>query len=240
MEWDHAAVAAWASLFAEAAMVSFGIAVGAMTISVMLGLPIALLRVDGSPLSRRACATIIWALRNVPELPVLYALIFSTWTVVGLGGPGSLATAWVAALGLGMLQAGAAAETWRAGLTAIPIEQVSAARAIGLGRWQTLALIRIPSALQAAQAGWANHWVAQLKATAFLSVFAVPDVLFIAQTAGHAWAAPFSAYALAAALFLALSALPRAATTGLIPHRRSACGEQGVTAKPVTLGRLST
>lgn len=91
------------------------------------------------------------------------------------------------------------AEIARAGMAAVPHGQTEAARALGLGRWQTLRRVELPQMLVLAVPPAAGQAISLLKESAVLSVITVPELTFEATrmvTETLAVAEPYLALAL--------------------------------------------
>lgn len=83
----------------------------------------------------------------------------------------------VGILGLSIYFAGYLAEVFKAGIDAIPEGQSEAARAVGLGTRDTVVYVIAPQMLRNIAAPMGNYFVSILKATPYLAVLAVPEML---------------------------------------------------------------
>jgi polar amino acid transport system permease protein len=111
-------------------------------------------------------------IRSTPALAWLYFLYFVLphYDVV-------LPALAVGILGLSIYFSGYLAEVFKAGIDAIPEGQSEAAKALGLSRTDTLFLILAPQMLRNVAAPVGNYFVSILKATPYLAVIAVPEML---------------------------------------------------------------
>lgn len=115
---------------------------------------------------------LIDAIRSTPILVQLYFLYFVLpyygitlpALVVGIGG-------------LSLYYSGYLAEVFRAGIDAIAPGQSEAAKALGLSRLATIMLVLAPQMLRNIAAPMGNYFVSILKATPYLAVIAVPEML---------------------------------------------------------------
>ncbi|WP_127104296.1 ectoine/hydroxyectoine ABC transporter permease subunit EhuD [Pararhodobacter zhoushanensis] len=115
---------------------------------------------------------VIDAIRSTPVLVQLYFLYFVLpfWGVV-------LPALVVGVIGLSVYYSGYLAEVFKAGIDAIPRGQTEAAKAIGLTRLDVIAFVIAPQMLRNIAAPMGNYFVSILKATPYLAVIAVPEML---------------------------------------------------------------
>jgi polar amino acid transport system substrate-binding protein len=185
--------------FLEAAWVTLEISVLAFLLAVPIGLGLALARVYGAWPARAAARVYIELFRGTPVLLQLYVLYY------GLDDALALSPIEAAVIGLGLNYAAYEAEVYRGALLAIPRGQSEAARALGLGRWQSLRHVIMPQALRHALPPMTNDFVALLKDSAVVGVIAVVELTQRMRIAGvdlRGWLVPGLACAL---LYLALS-----------------------------------
>jgi hypothetical protein len=83
----------------------------------------------------------------------------------------------VGVLGLSLYYSGYLAEVFKAGIDAIPKGQSEAARALSLSRRDALIYVIAPQMLRNIAAPLGNYFVSILKATPYLAVLAVPEML---------------------------------------------------------------
>ncbi|WP_029062841.1 ectoine/hydroxyectoine ABC transporter permease subunit EhuD [Labrenzia sp. DG1229] len=115
---------------------------------------------------------IIDAIRSTPILAQLY-FVFFVLPFYGLTLPPMV----VGVLGLSVYYSGYLAEVYKAGIDAIPRGQWDAAKALHLSRWDTISVIIAPQMLRNIAAPMGNYFVSILKATPYLAVIAVPEML---------------------------------------------------------------
>jgi polar amino acid transport system substrate-binding protein len=185
--------------FAIAALVTLLISVIAFAIAVPLGMVIATARVYGSLPARAIARGYTELFRGTPVLLQLYVLYF------GLADYVKLDAFEAAVIGLGLNYAAYEAEVYRGALLAVPRGQTEAARALGLGRLQTLRHVVFPQAARVALPPMTNDFVALLKDSAIVGVIAVTELtaqMKITSIAMRSWVISGIA---CAALYLALS-----------------------------------
>ncbi|MBZ9856340.1 ABC transporter permease subunit [Mesorhizobium sp. CA13] len=111
-------------------------------------------------------------IRSTPVLAWLYFLYF-VLPHYGVTLPALL----VGILGLSVYFSGYLAEVFKAGIDAIPQGQAEAAKALGLRRTDVVLFILAPQMLRNVAAPVGNYFVSILKATPYLAVIAVPEML---------------------------------------------------------------
>lgn len=174
-------------------------------LAVLLGLPIALLRIYGPAPVARALLVYTEVIRGTPLLIQLMLLYYGLPTV-GIAFP-AVTTAIV---GLGLNYAAYEAEIYRAAILAIPPGQSEAALSLGMGRFQALRWVVVPQALRISLPPSTNDFIALFKDSSLVSVITVVELtktfsIYAASTYTYA-----EIGALTAALYLAMS-LPLAA-----------------------------
>ncbi len=115
---------------------------------------------------------IIDFIRSTPVLAWLYFLYF----VLPFYGIriGAMATG---IIGLSLYYSGYLAEVFKAGIDAVPRGQPEAARALSLSKRDTVLYVIAPQMLRNIAAPLGNYFVSILKATPYLAVLAVPEML---------------------------------------------------------------
>jgi polar amino acid transport system permease protein len=136
-----------------------------------LGFSFEMLRRVG-PMSRHVMRFVIDFIRSTPVLAWLYFIYF-VLPHYGI----KLSALAVGVLGLSIYFSGYLAEVFKAGIDAVPRGQSDAAKALGLGRLGIVFLILAPQMLRNIAAPMGNYFVSILKATPYLAVIAVPEML---------------------------------------------------------------
>jgi polar amino acid transport system permease protein len=111
----------------------------------------------------------------------------------------------VGIIGLSLYFSGYLAEVFKAGIDAIPKGQHEAAKALSLSRFDTVVFVIAPQMLRNIAAPMGNYFVSILKATPYLAVLAVPEMLgraFDIASQTYRYAEPLT---VAGLLFLALA-----------------------------------
>lgn len=119
-----------------------------------------------------AIGLVIDFIRSTPLLAWLYFLYF-VLPFYGI----RLGSLTVGVMGLSLYYSGYLAEVFKAGIDAIPKGQPEAARALSLSRLDTVFYVIMPQMLRNIAAPLGNYFVSILKATPYLAVLAVPEML---------------------------------------------------------------
>jgi polar amino acid transport system permease protein len=172
----------------------------------VLALVIAIVRGIPGPVffPLRAVAIIYTDLfRGVPLILVLYMIGFG---VPGLGlrflSDGSPVTYGVVSLVL--VYSAYVAEVYRAGIESVHDSQVSAARSLGLSRWQSLRFVVLPQAVRRVIPPLLNDFIGLQKDTALVSVLGTIEAARAAQIYG-AENFNYASYVVAALLFVLMT-----------------------------------
>ncbi len=186
-------------LFLEGAGITLIVSLLAFLIAIPIGVMLATARVYGHPAARIAARIYIELFRGTPVLLQLFVLYY------GFAPIWSLDPMQAAILGLGLNYAAYEAEVYRGALLAVPRAQTEAAKALGLGKVQSLRYVLFPQAFAVALPAMTNDFVSLLKDSSLISVITVIELtkrMTIAAVDLHGWLIPGLA---CAALYLALS-----------------------------------
>ncbi|BBO85286.1 amino acid ABC transporter permease [Desulfosarcina ovata] len=182
--------------------VTLKIAGGALLIGLVVGLPVALLRVYGSVWLRRLAGAYINLFRGTPLLVQLFVVYY------GLPDLGLTFSRLAAAyLTLGLNSGAYQAEYLRGALQAVGSGQMTAARAIGMSRLTAIRHIILPQALRLVLPSWSNEMIAIIKYTAVVFLIAVPDLMGKAKIISSRTFAPISTYIIVALIYLVVVGL---------------------------------
>lgn len=167
----------------------------AMVIGIVLGTVLAVMRLSTNPLISGASAGYIWFFRGTPLLVqlVFWFNLSALYPKLSIGVPGlfslgpvdanSVITPMVAAiLGLGLNEAAYMSEIVRAGINSVDPGQVQASEALGMTRLLMMRRVVLPQALRVIIPPTGNETISMLKYTSLVSVIALPELLYSAQT----------------------------------------------------------
>ncbi len=139
---------------------------------VVVGLGIAMLHRLGIRTLNRALAVLVYLLRALPVLVLLFIVFF------GLPNLGVRVPPLVSMmLSLGVIAGAYLSEVFRGALDSIDQTEVLAAEAMGMSRWQTLLYIEVPQMLRFSVPGMINEFTTVLKYSPFAYTVGIPDVM---------------------------------------------------------------
>ncbi|MDM5121882.1 arginine ABC transporter permease ArtQ [Aeromonas rivipollensis] len=195
------------SLLLDAAWMTLGLALASLVGGMALALAF-----SAAELSKRSwlvwpVATLTTLIRGLPELLVVLFIYFGSTQVLFLitGEYVEFSPFACGVLALSLLFASYATQTLRAALNAVPTGQRLAALALGLGKSHIFFRIVLPQAWRHALPGLGNQWLVLLKDTALVSLIGVNEMMRQAQMASASTYEPFTWYAAAALIYLAIS-----------------------------------
>ena len=166
-----------------------------MTIAIVLGTVIAIMRVSRSAVLNAFASGYVWFFRGVPALIQLIfwfnlSLLVSTISITlpGVGTLFSIKTNdfmtpfFSAVVALALCEAGYMAEIIRAGIKSVPAGQGEAATALGMPQRTILKRIVLPQAMRFVVPPTGNEAINLLKMTSLVTFIAVNDLFYSAQS----------------------------------------------------------
>ena len=195
------------SLLLDAAGMTLGLALASLVGGMVLALAFSAAELSKQRALVWPVATLTTLIRGLPELLVVLFIYFGSTQVLFLitGEYVEFSPFACGVLALSLLFASYATQTLRAALNAVPPGQRLAAQALGLGKGHTFFRIVLPQAWRHALPGLGNQWLVLLKDTALVSLIGVNDLMRQAQMNSASSYAPFTWYALAAAIYLLIT-----------------------------------
>ena len=191
------------------ALLTVGVSLTALAVSVVLGLLGAAAKLSGRRGLVGVATVYTTLIRGIPEL-VLMLLVFyggsiGINTLLELSGTG--ATLDINPFGAGVLTLGFIygaymTETFRGAILAIPRGQFEAAAAFGMRPVLIFWRITLPQMVRYALPGFTNNWLVLIKATALVSLIGLQEMTYLAKQASAATRSPFAFFLFTATLFL--------------------------------------
>lgn len=189
IEWKYVGQFLFAPAIMKGLYSTLIMTVAAMSLGIVLGVVIAIMRISGNPVLTTIATVYVWIFRGAPALLQLLlwfnlALIFPTIGIPGLFEfkTVTVMTPFVAAmLGLGIQQGAYTSEVVRGGLMAVDSGQYEAARTIGMTHLQMLRRIVLPQAMRVMVPPVGNEVISMVKLTSLASVIQYSEVLHNAQ-----------------------------------------------------------
>ncbi len=202
-------------LLLEGALVTIEVAICAMLVAIALGLAGAAGKLSQNRIAHGIANAYTVIIRGVPEL-VLMLLIYYGGTVLaqtlaatlfGNDQPIDINNFIAGTLVIGFVYGAFATEVFRGAFQSIPKGQIEAAKACGMNKTQVFHRIKLPQVWRFAIPGLGNVWLVLLKATAIISVIGLPELTRQASIVMNPTRKPFTVFLIAAALYLAMTAV---------------------------------
>lgn len=195
------------SLLLDAVWMTLGLALASLVGGMVLALAFSAAELSKQRAMVWPVATLTTLIRGLPELLVVLFIYFGSTQVLFLitGEYVEFSPFACGVLALSLLFASYATQTLRAALNAVPSGQRLAAMALGLGKGHIFFRIVLPQAWRHALPGLGNQWLVLLKDTALVSLIGVNEMMRQAQMASASTYEPFTWYAAAALIYLAIS-----------------------------------
>ncbi|NLC62903.1 MAG: amino acid ABC transporter permease, partial [Thermoanaerobacterales bacterium] len=156
----------------EGLVVSLKLSAGALSLGLLIGLPMSLARTYGKGFIKWLATAYIEIVRGTPMIVQLFIVYF------GLPDIGILIDRFPAALiALGINSSAYQAEYFRGAILSINTGQMMAAEALGMTRRQAIANIILPQALRLVLPPWSNELIYMVKYTSVAFLIAVPELM---------------------------------------------------------------
>lgn len=155
----------------EGAKLTVLVTVGALSVSTVVGLIWALMRVSGIRALVWISTCAINVLRGIPIIVLLFYIYF-VMPDIGI----SLEAEYAAIIGLGLAYSAYQAENFRAGIEAIDHGQVEAAMSMGMGWGLTMRRVILPQAVRIILPPYGNIMIMMLKDSSQASTITVAEL----------------------------------------------------------------
>jgi His/Glu/Gln/Arg/opine family amino acid ABC transporter permease subunit len=190
-------------------LVTLKLASCALFFGILFGLMGSLLESIRTPWLRYLAASVIFIIRGLPELLVLFFIyygltaflsyVFNHYVDISAFSAGVTA--------LALIFGAYASQVFRGAFLAIDQGQLDAGVALGLTRTQLIMRIQIPQAWRHALPGLGNLWLVLLKDTAIVTLIGLSDMMNQAKIAASTTHQPFTFYLIAAMLYLIITSI---------------------------------
>ncbi|MFF2503707.1 amino acid ABC transporter permease [Streptomyces sp. NPDC058067] len=191
LHWDVIGHYLFAGLVFDGLATTLWLTAAAMTLGLVLGTLVAVLRLSDDPVLYGLSSLFVWVFRGTPLLVQIifwgYAGALYKHVMIGIPFTGvtffqadtnSLLTPSVAALlALGLNEAAYASEIVRAGIQSVDVGQTEAAHSLGMRPALTMRRIVLPQAMRVIIPPLGNETINMLKMTALVSVIAAHDLM---------------------------------------------------------------
>jgi polar amino acid transport system permease protein len=166
-----------------------------------LSIALALARLSSEPIFQRLATALVYAVRGVPLLLIIFWVYFLVPLLVGRSLPGFATMVCT----LVLYEAVFLSEVVRAGIQALPAGQMDAARALGHGYFKAMRFVILPQALYNMIPSILSQFVSTIKDTTLGYIINVPELTFAAnQINNRILTKPFEVYFMLAIIYFAL------------------------------------
>lgn len=190
-------------------LITIELALCAALLGIGIGLIGAALESISNPWLRYSSAALIFIVRGLPELLVLFFIYFGAAVILSkIVGHYVDINAFVAGvIALGLIFGAYASQVFRGAFLAVDRGQMEAGKAMGFGSFQIFHRIQLPQAWRHAIPGIGNLWLVLLKDTAIVTLIGLSDMMNQAKIAASSTHQPFTFYMLAAVIYLLITSI---------------------------------
>jgi len=214
MNWSVIAQPETLQLYAEGLTTTLWLLLSSLAIGAVLSLVLALALVSKIALLRWVVGAYTYVIRGTPLLIQLYLIYYGLAQLEWVQARWDDVWPWTyfkdaffcALLAFSLNTAGYTAEMLAGAMRETPAGEIEAAKAMGMGRWQVLRRIVMPSAMRRCLPGYSNEVVMMLHSTSLAST--VPAMLDVTAAASRIYSdyyLPFEAYLFAAGIYLSIT-----------------------------------
>ncbi len=201
----------WGGVLLAGAVSTVAISACAFAIGLLLGMGGALGKLSGNRVLRLLLDFYTTVIRAVPELILIVGLYYAgtdglNRLLAALDLPPVNVNGFVAAVAvLGFVQGAYMTEVLRGAILAIPIGQIEAAKAFGMGPVLRFRRVLLPALLPNALPGLANLWMSVTKDSALVAVVGYQELALATRLAGASTKHYFVFFLASALLYLAIT-----------------------------------
>lgn len=172
--WEYRAV------LLKGLWMSLGVFACSAVLALAAGLGVALLRVGRHPWLRRYATFHTEVARNAPDYIMIVWVHFVLPLLIGkmIGQRVEFNPFYSAVIALAFVYSGYFAETFRAGIEAIPRGHIEAGQALGMSERRITWRLILPQVVRRMLPESTNQFISMFKATSIVSLIAVPDLMY--------------------------------------------------------------
>ena len=184
---------------AQGTAITIAVTLIALPFGLVIGLGLALVYTYAGKWPRRLASVYSLVMRGIPPIVLLFILFFvlsGEWI--------NLTPFWAGSFSLGIVSSAYQMEILRGALASVGSGQMTAARSVGMSRWQAIRHILIPQAIRLAIPPWSNEASIVLKDSSLVYALGVAEVLRRAQQLSATTQQPMLAFGAAALIYFVL------------------------------------
>ena len=190
---------------------TLGLSLVAISISIVVGLLVALPGLSSNPLARGCNRVYVETVRAVPVLVLILWVYYGLPIVLGV----AVGVFWAGVIALALSDSAFEAEIFRAGIQSIDRGQIEAADALGLGYLDRMRYIVLPQAIRRVLPPLGNQLVYMLKMSSLVSIIGMSELTRRANELVTAEYRPLEIYSVLVLEYLALILVVSAAVRRL-------------------------
>ena len=198
--WDFSPVFANWPLLAQGLINTLKVTGVSLSFGLALGLALALLRLSPRRVLAWPAGLVIEVFRTTPPLVQLFWFYFALPLLIGV----EMTPFGAAALTFSIQSAAFFAEVFRGGIVSIERGQWEAAKAIGMGRRQSLRRIILPQAVKRMIPAFMERAIELMKTTTLVATISYADLLFAANEISQKTFRPLETLTVAALIYFAV------------------------------------
>ncbi|CDN89252.1 ABC transporter permease [Hydrogenophaga intermedia] len=214
MRWDIIFQPAHLAMYGEGVLTTLSLLLSCLAIGGVLAVVFALALTQGPAPLRWLVGGYTYVIRGTPLLIQMYMIYYGLAQLEWIQARWDAVWPWTmfkdaffcALLAFSLNTAGYTAEMLAGSIRETAAGEIEAAQAMGMGRWQALRRIVLPSAMRRTLPAYSNEVVMMLHSTSLAS--AVPAMLDVTAAASRIYSdfyLPFEAYIFAAAIYLTIT-----------------------------------
>jgi polar amino acid transport system permease protein len=198
----------WGHELALGVAMTLGLALATLPFGLALGLAAALAKDSKSAILRAFGEAYTTVFRGLPELLTLLLIYYGAQILFqNMGLSVNISPFAAGLIALSLVFGAYSSEVLLAALRGVERGQIEAARSFGMNPAVVFRRITAPQMLRLALPGLGNNWLVLLKDTSLVSVIALDDLLRMSFIAAQSTRQPFEFYAVACAIYLAMTAI---------------------------------
>lgn len=219
-QWSFQGDYAFTTPILQGVFTTIWLTIASMTIGVVLGVVLAVMRLSPNPVVSGAAWVYVWVFRATPVLVqlVIWSTLGALYSSISLGIPFGpeffqfdtrtlIPLAVAALLGLGLNEAAYMAEIVRGGILSVEEGQQEASLALGMTRLMTMRRIVLPQAMRVIVPPTGNETISMLKTTSLVAFVPYSELFFQANVIGNRTFQPFPMLIMASLWYLFLTSL---------------------------------
>jgi polar amino acid transport system permease protein len=157
----------------KGSIVNIGLLVGALSLGLVIGIPMAVGQVYGNRYVMICISLYVWFFRGLPALVLLFLFYFGLFSLLGI----NLSAFAAAILVLGFRSGAYQSQIFRGSIQSLGEGQMLAARSIGMSKFKAIWNIILPQTMRVSIPGWSNEYSILVKDSAIAYAIGVIELL---------------------------------------------------------------